>query len=119
MLYFSDHGETLDIFRTGQSTSRYAYDIPFILWLSPEYHNTYPEFVKDISWNLKKPFQTSRLIYGLLDLARIRYKYFPQGNSIFSNKYKPAQRLIADKNYDELYPKENSRNITGSANNLK
>lgn len=105
VLYFSDHGETMNIFRSNQTILRGAYDIPFILWLSPEYRQAYPEFVNNITGNLDKPFQTSRLLYGLLDLAKIRYHKFPEENSIFSHKYKPAQRLIAGKDYDVLYPK--------------
>ncbi len=100
LLYFSDHGEAVnpnvDYFIMRDKNQKECYEIPFFLWLSPEYKKIRPDFVKNVQNNLSSRHQTDRLIYGMLDLMGISYKNFPYDEDIFSSEYKEWKRFSHD-----------------------
>lgn len=98
LLYFSDHGEA---FYPGMSDwvardpdVNASYEIPFLLWFSPEYRKARPEAAAEAQANRHQPHQTDRLIYTLLELAGITYRDFPQEESLLNPGYRPHPRFI-------------------------
>lgn len=98
LLYFSDHGEA---FYPGMSDwvardpdVNASYEIPFLLWFSPEYRKARPEAAAGAQANRHQPHQTDRLIYTLLELAGITYRDFPQEESLLNPGYRPHPRFI-------------------------
>jgi len=109
VLYFSDHGEPVfedgvTNIRHSESTSRYVYEVPMILWLSPQYKARFPRLAAEAAANAAKPYQTNDLTYGLAALLRLSYDAFPDHKNIFSASYRPRPRYIAGQDYDRLYP---------------
>jgi len=111
VLYFSDHSEPMfedgkTCTRCGTSLTRYAYDVPFMVWLSPEYKKRHPEAWDKIKANRSKAYQTDDLIYALCGLTELSFNRFPHDKNIFSPEFKERQRIIVDQDYDKLYPRK-------------
>ncbi|MFR9165202.1 MAG: sulfatase-like hydrolase/transferase [Dysgonomonas sp.] len=103
MIYFSDHGEELYDFRNFaghayEKLSVYMCQIPFILWLSPDYLNGR----KDISIDTARPFSIENVIYSITDLAGLKYEDYDSSKSLFSKEFIPEIRYVGDIRYDDL-----------------
>ncbi len=109
LLYFSDHGEAL--YEDGKTLGhaenaeyKYMYDIPFLIWLSPEYRQNFPELSRVAENYLDRPWQNSDLAYPVLNLAGVGFAGFDPRRDILSPSFIPQERLINDKNYAKLFP---------------
>ncbi len=98
MVYFSDHGEAVYPEMTewiARDASRVeCYEVPLAVWLSNSYIGSRRGFIDTLRRNAFQPFQTDRLIYALLDLARITYEGFPSTENLFSVTYRPRPRFL-------------------------
>ncbi len=66
MLYTSDHSEingldNIDDKRSANVTEKACYEIPFVLWLSPEYKKRYKKLESDLNQTLAHPAQTDNI----------------------------------------------------------
>ena len=112
-LYFSDHGEA--VYEDGRTRghaenagSRYMFEIPFVIWLSPEYREERPEFSRQIKNYTARPWQTDDLIYPVLNLAGVTFDNFKTAKDILSPDFIPEERIMAGKNYDTLFQKNSN-----------
>lgn len=78
MLYLSDHGE--DIFDDSRDRylhaspipTYYQLHIPYIIWFSPEYRDTYPEKYQTTMAHQAQPMSTNSVFHTVLDIAGIQ-----------------------------------------------
>ncbi len=110
-LFFSDHGEAMyeDGHTRGHAEnagSRYMFEIPFLIWLSPEYRKERPAFFERLKDYTARPWQTDDLIYPLLDLAGITFAGIQTSKNILSPDYIPEKRVMGGKDYDALFPRK-------------
>ena len=106
VLYIGDHGESIydvnDIVGHNELPYKVFYDIPMMLWLSPEYTKLYPELVNALTENCAKPFISSNLLFLLSDLLRIDFKGNEHKKSPSSLQFAPDKRRIAGRDYEQL-----------------
>ncbi|MBV2188037.1 phosphoethanolamine transferase CptA [Providencia rettgeri] len=100
LVFFSDHGE--DVYDTpphemlGRSEgkpSRIIYNVPFLVWQSPEWLATH-QF--DLNDKTARPFSNMDFIYAWSDLAGLNYTGFDPEKSLFNEAFKPQPRYIGD-----------------------
>ena len=122
MIYTSDHGE--DIFDDDRNAflhsspvpSYYQLHVPLIVWTSQNYRSAYPNIVKNLLFNKRKPVSTSAdVFYSMLDIAGISTPFQNDSLSLASNRFKPAERYFIN---DRNIPKRID-NIGLSENDLK
>ena len=106
LVYFSDHGE--DVYDTSDRNlwheevdgTRPMYEIPFIVWLSPQYRRCYPERTSAVRANRDRKFMTDQLMPTLLDMAGLQCDSLDRSASLCSEKYVETPRLIGRIGYD-------------------
>lgn len=103
VLTMSDHSQQLyeisDSFGGHVATkgTQYMYDIPFFIWLSPEYKNNNHEFAKNLKqgthrfWKLDESFS-----HSIAELSRITFKQFSPEKSLFSHLYQRPDSKLGD-----------------------
>ncbi|MFN2261327.1 MAG: sulfatase-like hydrolase/transferase [Psychroflexus sp.] len=97
VLYFSDHGEEVffdrDFFGHNDSDipTRSMFEIPFFVWLSPEYKSTY-----ELNFQPERPYVIDDLLHSMTDLSRIQFDEYKSERSIFSEDFKPKPRIIGN-----------------------
>lgn len=94
MLYFPDHGEEVYDFqnyctRSFERISPAMCEIPMILWLNKHYINS-----SNLCLDEKKPLCTDDIIYGIMDLAGIKYCLYDSTRSVFNNNFIPKERMV-------------------------
>jgi len=110
LLYVSDHGEA--VYEDGKvrghaenAGSRCMFEVPFLVWLSPEYQAERPDFSREMTEYVDRPWQLNKLVYPVFRLAGIDFEGFDEAGDILSPRFVPELRLIGGKDYDALYPK--------------
>lgn len=111
VIYLSDHA--LDLFQTDSEYAGHAkvniestkagVEIPFWIYVSPEFKVNNPQIVERIKDSKDKPFMTDNLIYVIMDMMGVEFKDNPQKvseNSFLSNNYKNRPRIINGFNID-------------------
>lgn len=103
LVYFSDHGE--EIFESRnfaghayEKISAHMCEIPFVVWLSPEYRKERT----DLEYVQSRPYSTCDFIFSLSDLAQISYEDYKDQKSIFSKKFEEKTRYVGDMTYEEV-----------------
>lgn len=100
MIYTSDHGE--DIFDDSRHLflhaspvpSYYQLHVPFLVWISESYRETYPEHWKAISVNMNKNVSSSSSFFPtMLDLGGIMTPQCNYTQSVASEHYKMKPRV--------------------------
>ena len=108
MVYTSDHGE--DIFDDGQHflhasivPTDYQLHVPLMVWLSKGYSEHRQEVAAALKSNAESPISTSQsLFHTILEMAKIKTKYFQESHSLASQHYKFCGRyFINDRNEAE------------------
>ncbi|MFS1539912.1 MAG: phosphoethanolamine transferase CptA [Candidatus Phlomobacter fragariae] len=113
LVYFSDHGE--EVFdtpphhilgRNEAAPTRPMYEIPFIIWQSPQWINTHQHHLDNM---VNRPYSIMHLIHTWSDLAGLKYDGFDASKSVINKDFQPSPRYIADpynkqplKTYDQL-----------------
>ena len=77
VFYVSDHGESPDSHVWRDVKSRDVYEIPLLIWLSPEYRAAFPETAARVEAAKDSPLRQSHLMEGMLELAGV--KGYPDG----------------------------------------
>lgn len=103
MIYISDHGEEIYDIRNFaghayEKVSTYMAEIPFLVWLSPDYKKNRV----DLNFDPQIPYSTQDIIYSISDLANLKYQDYDDTKSVFSKQFKPKERLIGTLTYDEV-----------------
>lgn len=103
MVYFSDHGEELYDYRNFaghayEKVSAYMCEVPFILWLSPDFMKNRP----DLHIDTKRPYSTVDFIYSISNLAGLEYIDYNSQRSMFSKDFIPNSRYVGDIPYEVL-----------------
>lgn len=106
MIYFSDHGEELYDYRefaghAYEKVSPTMCEIPFMIWFSEEYKESRPDLILDES----RSYSSADFIYSISDLAGLEYKDYDDTRSIFSVNFKPRERYVGEKKYDDIKKK--------------
>lgn len=114
LLYTSDHGE--DIFddsrnrflHSSPTPTYYQMHVPFIIWTSDKYNNTFQQTVRNMNYNRNKPVASNvSAIHTILQMAGISTPYLQDSLSVASERYNIRERhFINDHNkpvgYDKL-----------------
>ncbi len=101
LLYVSDHAEdvydsTPDIylFRSDAIATNAMYEVPFLVWFSPEYRRGNPDFVRAVAAARDRKFQTLALYQSLIELARLTHPLFDPRLSLFSPDFVERKRHV-------------------------
>jgi heptose-I-phosphate ethanolaminephosphotransferase len=108
-IYLADHGENVydELDKVGHDFAgdlpKSHVEIPFILWLSPDYQKLNAPKVQVIKSNFNKPFISDDLFHSILDLNGIKSPLLEEKRSIFNEDfYASRQRILEDgKDYDK------------------
>lgn len=111
MLYVSDHGENVyDDYRqkflhASPIPSWYEMHVPFIVWLSKGYDESFPEALDALTSHREAVVQTSESVFHtMLDLAGVRASLIDTTLSVASPSYTLRQRLyLTDRNEARPY----------------
>jgi len=107
-IYLSDHGENVydELDKVGHDFAgdlpKSHVEIPFIVWLSPDYQKLNAPKVEVIKTNFGKPFVSDDLFHSILDLNGIKSPLLEEKRSIFNEIFNAShQRILEDgKDYD-------------------
>jgi heptose-I-phosphate ethanolaminephosphotransferase len=89
MMYLSDHGLMLG--ECGQYTHfdmKQSYEIPFWIWVSPEWRSLYPQKFTNTLKNADKKLSTLFVLDSLVDLGGLTYNGFESDKSVLSPSLK-------------------------------
>lgn len=109
IIYVPDHGEEVYDFRnfvghSNDNVSRYMVEIPFLIYMSDNFKEKYPEIVKKVEKSLNKPYMTDDLIHTILEIADIKTPEFEINRSIINENFNTfRKRIYTGKNYDEYW----------------
>jgi heptose-I-phosphate ethanolaminephosphotransferase len=98
LLYLPDHGEDAidddSSFDHGTSNARdNMFEIPFIVWTSPEYKRLRRKFLDGI--DVSRAFNTQHLIHAVMDLSGLAHPDIDLKKSPFSKSYgEPAVLIV-------------------------
>lgn len=109
-LYLSDHaqqlGEVAGSFLGHLPTggTKFMYDIPFVVWLSPEYRQNNRTFVEALTQGVHRFWKMDdSLGHSVGELSRIQFGGFTPEQSIFSDKYlQPDTKIGGGEDYANL-----------------
>ena len=100
ILYTSDHGE--DIFDDRRNLflhaspipSYYQLHVPYIVWVSDKYKESYPKECNALNNNTNKPISTNLVTFHtLLSLSGIDSRYLNREHSVADSQYTISQRF--------------------------
>lgn len=108
MLYISDHGE--NVYDGGdyaghdyvEKLPKSHVEIPFLLWLSPQYKISFPSKTIQIQERVHASFVTDDLFHAMIDLGNLHTGIYVPERSLFdSNFNQKRKRILEDRNdYD-------------------
>ncbi|MBN8526473.1 MAG: phosphoethanolamine transferase [Planctomycetes bacterium] len=106
VVYFPDHGQDVcDVSDSYTHTEQFAtapvYEIPFVVWLSPEFRRLRSDVAERMGNWLRRPFMTSSFTGSYADLLGFELPGFPDGRSLFSDAYVARPRMIGSEDYDK------------------
>ena len=95
MIYLSDHGESPSSKSWRMATDRDIWDIPFVVWMSNEFKEKFPDRAKRLESAKTIPLQSDQLLYGLLDFMGIEGYNVSERENFLSEEFVPRkQRMI-------------------------
>lgn len=105
MLYFSDHGEEVFDYqyyyrRSFDRISPAMCEPAFFIWMNDEYKKS-----NDLVFDPERPFCTDDVIYGMMDLAGLRYYMYNPKRSVFSPLFEPKERKVGNLLYQSIIDK--------------
>jgi len=108
-IYLADHGENVydELDKVGHDYAgdlpKSHVEVPFIVWLSPDYQKLNAPKVEVIKSNFSKPFVSDDLFHSILDLNGIKSPLLEEKRSIFNENFNETrQRILEDgKDYDQ------------------
>ena len=101
LLYVSDHAEDvydsrpdIYLFRSDAIATNAMYEVPFVVWFSPEYRRGNPGFIQAVAAARDRGYQTQDLYLSLIDLARLRHPMSDPRASLFSPDFVEVKRHV-------------------------
>ncbi len=107
LLFLSDHG--IDVYdtypdrmlpRNVTSITPALVEIPFFIWFSDKYKDSYQDVIKRVSSALDRPYQADRLPHTIIDLSRLNHDIYIDNDSIISDNYTTRDRIVGEKSLD-------------------
>ena len=105
LIHFSDHGEDVFdsrpdkyLFRDDSLATDPMYEVPFLVWLSPQFVHDNPDFARDVAAATARPYQNRALYHGLLNLARLTHPLYDATVDLFSPNFVPTERRVGAMN---------------------
>ena len=71
VFFVSDHGESPDSAIWRDAKSRDTFEVPLMVWMSPEYRAAYPGTAARVEAARSRKLYMNQLIEGMLELARV------------------------------------------------
>ena len=71
VFFVSDHGESPSSPIWRDAKSRDTFEVPLVVWLSPEYRKAFPETVERVAASTDKKLFMNQLLEGMLELAGV------------------------------------------------
>ena len=112
-LYTSDHGEDIYDDERGRFLhasplpTYYQLHVPFVVWASQPYRDSYPEKWNALMAHHDAPISTNMVTFHtLLDMSGINAKLFKPSLALSNDSFKPAQRLYVN-DHNEYRPLDN------------
>ncbi len=102
VIYLSDHGELL--FDNGHTGFGHGYptplpvefEVPFLVWLSEKYRETFPLMAEQLNANSSKKIQLENFFYAVAHLLHIHFEDNIPENNFFGKSYsEPPARQVA------------------------
>ena len=110
LLYVSDHGEDVFdsrpdkyLFRSDSIATDAMYEVPFVVWLSPQYIRDNAEFARSIAAAANRKYQNRGLYQALLSLARLQHPLYESRADLFSSGFLEQERRVGA--MDRVYEK--------------
>lgn len=106
LLYFSDHGESVDLGKQhdpSEFTPGHV-EVPLVMWFSPAYREAYGETVRQAAAHADSPFMMDSLTQTVIDWTHIGGPFAKPERSLLNSRYSPSPRLTLDGtvDYDNL-----------------
>lgn len=98
IVFFSDHGEVPHEARH-HSPGRYVpemVEIPFFIWLSPEFQKSHKKMVMQLEKYLHRPYMNDDFIHTIIDISKINTSVFDPTRSIINMNFKSRPRWVLD-----------------------
>ncbi len=108
-VYLSDHGENVydEFDKVGHDFSKELpkanVEVPFLVWLSPNFINLESEKSAIIMSNSNKPYVSDDLFHSIIDFAGIQSSYLIEERSVFNVRYNDKRKRILEdgRDYDK------------------
>lgn len=81
---------------------KYQHEIPFMIWCSDKFKESFPQVIGEIKNSLSKPFMTDNLPHLLFHLAKIKTEYYKESKDLLSPSYNCGRRMVHDCDYDKF-----------------
>lgn len=92
----SDHGESPDSAIWRDARSRDTFEVPLLVWLSPEYRAAYPDTAARVEEARSRCLRMDQLLEGMLELARVEgYRPWDSDGNFLSARFReipPTER---------------------------
>lgn len=107
VLYFSDHGDevydTMDLMGHNEYfATPPMHEIPFIVWLSPEYKHQFPKFSELKSYSNRR-YNLEDFIHSFSELSNIKFNLLDSTRSVFNEGFQERTRWINKHKMQEDY----------------
>ncbi|MBQ7577661.1 MAG: sulfatase-like hydrolase/transferase [Synergistaceae bacterium] len=107
IIYTSDHGqEVYDLISSaghGWFQTRNVAEVPFLIWTSRKFCESYPDLDARIKSSVDRPYMTDDVIHTILDIAGIETPGYDPAKSVINAKFDSSRPRI---NKDYIYTKE-------------
>jgi heptose-I-phosphate ethanolaminephosphotransferase len=97
-IILSDHGECPHP-NQGHSPANFdpeMVEIPFLVWLAPEYRQAHPGLVAQLRGRIHTPFMTDGFFHTLADLAEVECSLLDPTRSLLNPAFKERPRRVVD-----------------------
>lgn len=106
-VFFSDHGEevyqSMDFLGHGpDNPSRNMFEIPFLVWASPDYLTARPATYQAMQEHISSPFMLDDLYQFAGSVMGIRSATLLPELSPADGRFAPKTRIVYNRNYDEV-----------------
>ena len=106
LLYFSDHGESVDINKQHDPSDFTPghVEVPLLLWFSQAYKDAYPDTVLHAQTHSDAPFMNDSLSQVMMDWTHVHGSFSQPLRSLLNATFVPSPRLTMDGavDYDKL-----------------
>ncbi len=97
-LFVSDHGEFISHKVSGHGHTYHPqkdeYHVPFLVWYSDKYNDTYPDKVANMIKHKNEPTSADNVFWSVLDMGAIKIENQQSGYSIFEKTLQPHKRTL-------------------------